>query len=811
MTMLSGYRVLDLAGEEGAPCGKLFADLGAEVIAVEPPRGSASRRAPPYGKYGESLFWAAYGGGKRSVVLDFEDAGDRERFRTLAATADFLLEAYPPGYLDGLGLGYDALRGLQPGLIFVSITPYGQRGPYAGYRGSDLTLWSMGGHTYLCGDPDRPPVRVTAPQTWRHASTEALVGALIALYRREAGGGGQWVDVSAQQCVVWTLQMAPAAAQPEFGGVSLRRVGIYLSNPSGLRNRGAFACKDGFVTAMMVGGPAYGGALNAGVRALSRDGFGTEALRARDWREWDALNPQMDLAQKQAEIDALSGAFSAWFMTKTMEELYEIAIDEGLLLAPVYTARELYRSPQLAARRFWQPVDQGDRCVLRLPGPFIQASGTPLVPARAAPALDEARIDDFRRAGKADSRPGGPANPPSALAGLNVVDFSWVGVGPASAKYLADHGATVIKVETNTKLDPLRLVGPFPGQQPGLNRGHWFQNVNTNKLGITLDLNKPAAREVAVRLVGWADVLVESYTAGTMAIWDLDYEQLRQINPRLIMLSSTQQGQTGPHAAYGGYGNLLVGTSGLKNLAGWPDREPVGPLAAYNDFICHRFAAAAMLAALAARRRTGEGQHLDLSQLEASLQFLAPELLAFDATGEVIIRDGNRAANASPHGVFPCAGDDRWLALACWSDDDWQRLAALIGEPWADSPEYAAFADRKAREQALEEQLGAWTAPQDAYTLMARLQAAGLDAGVAQTCTDLYTDPQLAYRSHFQRLEHPDSGAALFDGFAAQLSETPGALRPAPCLGEHNAQVYREILGYSEDEIADFIASGVIN
>jgi crotonobetainyl-CoA:carnitine CoA-transferase CaiB-like acyl-CoA transferase len=876
MTMLSGYRVLDLTEERGALCGKLFADLGAEVIGVEPPGGNPARRLPPFGKGGESLFWAAYGAGRRSLVLDPERAADRKELRRLAASADVLVESFGPGYLEGLGLGYEALRRDQPELVYVSISAYGQTGPYARFRGSDLTLWSMGGHTYLCGDEDRPPVRVTAPQTWHHAASEAVVGALIALLWRDGlsanrqgqgSGRGQHVDVSAQQCVAWTLQVAQAFPQPAFGGVNKGR---RMGDTSNVRVPYVFRCKDGFIAFTMRGGAIYGRNLNAAVRALDRDGFADTFALGRDWSSWDTALWPKDPATAQLEVNALDRLFSAWFRTKTMEELYDLAIAEGLMLAPAYTARELYRSPQLVAREFWRPVDLEPSSELRFPGPYVKAAAAPLAPPRPAPELGEAkeadltprppslgrkgvpRSDEMRKLGLAAlsvdltprppslrgkgvppsdasgiSRRSGSTGTPdqgtpfprreggrgvrSALSGLKVADFSWVALAPSAARYLANYGATVVRVESRTRPDTLRLAGPFAGMQPGLDRSWWFNDVNAGKLGITLDLNRPGAREVALRLVAWADVLLESFTTGTMAKWGLDYEQLRRINPGLIMLSTTQQGQTGPHARYAGYGNLLLATAGLMNLTGWPDREPVGPFAAYPDFVVHRLAAIAILAALAHLRRTGEGQYLDLSQLEATLQFLAPYSLAFDATGEVATRAGNRDPGAAPHGVFPSAGVDRWIAIACWNDGDWQRLAELIGEPWAADPQYATFSGRKAEEDDLEARLGAWTAPREAHALMARLQAAGIDAGVVQTGADLHADPQLAHRRHYQPLDHPEIGPALYDGFAAQLSETPGALRPAPAMGQHNAQVYREILGYSDDEIADFVANGIIN
>jgi crotonobetainyl-CoA:carnitine CoA-transferase CaiB-like acyl-CoA transferase len=849
MSMLSGYRVLDLADERGALCGRLFADFGAEVIAVEPPDGNPARRVPPLGRNGESLFWTAYAAGKRSLVLDLTTDGGRADFKRLVATADFLVESYAPGYLDGLGLGFGALSRVNPRLILVSITSYGQTGPYAGYAASDLTLWSMGGHAYLCGEPDRPPVRVTAaPQAWLHAGAEALVGALVAHHWRTRSGLGQWVDVSAQECVVWTTPPAIGYPQPGFGGTFVRRNGANRGTPGGVYTRGVYPCKDGFIAIVVVGGPIGARSLRALVRLMDADGYADDNLRTKDWDTWDFSVLARDLEAGRREIAAVEAKFAAWFLTKTMEQLYDFAIHESILLAPVYTPREILRSPQLAARDYWRTVETGASGALRFPGAYIKASTAPLAPPRPAPRLGEAKIQDLTPrppslrgkgvpwSGTSDEpeardaigasevgtpfprREGGRGVRSAPLAGIKVADFAWVGVGPLSSKYLADHGATVIRIESSTRAETLRHSSPFFEGKPGLNRSHFFNNFNTSKLGITLDMTKPGALAVAERLIRWADVVTDSYTPGTMRKWGVGYERVRELNPSAIMLSTTQQGQTGPHAGFGGYGSLLQAVAGFSSMVGWPDRPPVGAYTAYTDFICHHLGGAALLAALEHRRRTGQGQHLDLAQFEGALHFLAPYLLHFQATGEVLARNGNRDLRAVPHGVFPCVGtgptgaDDRWLAMAIWDDAAWSRLAELIGAPWAADARLQTAEGRRAHEDALEDHLAGWTREQDACALLERLQAEQIDAGVVQTVADLYRDPQLMHRGHFVTLEHAEIGPMQVDGLAFHLSATPGHLRNAsPCIGQDNAYVYREILGYSDDEIADFIVEGVIN
>jgi benzylsuccinate CoA-transferase BbsF subunit len=396
--------------------------------------------------------------------------------------------------------------------------------------------------------------------------------------------------------------------------------------------------------------------------------------------------------------------------------------------------------------------------------------------------------------------------------GLKVADFSWVGVGPITTKYLADHGATVVRVESATRPDVLRVIPPFKGGVPGLNRSQFFANYNTSKLGLALNLNTPEGREVAWRLIMWADVVAESFTPGTMKAWGLDYEAIARVRPDIIMISTCQQGQTGPHAHYAGFGQLASALGGYYEVTGWPDREPAGPYGAYTDFICPPFALAALVAALDYRRRTGKGQYLDLSQFECGLQFLGPALLDYAVNGRVATRAGNRDSQACPHGAFPCAGDDRWVAVAVTTDREWQEFCRVLGHPeWATDSRFATFLARRQNEDLLESLVAEATRTRDAYELMAALQAARVPAGVVQRCSDLHRDPQLAHRGHWVTLNHCEMGPTVYDGIPFRLSETPGRLeRPAPCLGEHTEFVLKELLGYTDEEIAGLVIAGAL-
>ena len=393
------------------------------------------------------------------------------------------------------------------------------------------------------------------------------------------------------------------------------------------------------------------------------------------------------------------------------------------------------------------------------------------------------------------------------LADLKVLDFSWVGVGPITTKYLADHGATVVRVESHARLDVVRLGPPWHDAKPGIEQSQFYASYNTSKYGIALDLSRPEARAIARRLAAWADVVVESFTPHVLRGWGLGWDDLRELNPRLVMMSTCLQGQTGPHAEYPGFGQLMAALSGFYEISGWPDRAPAPPYGAYTDFIVPRLAATALLAAIDHQRRTGEGQYLDVSQFEASLHFLAPALLQHALDGTVARRDGNASDHAAPHGAYPCAGDDGWIALSVRGETEWRAFCAVLERPdWPTDPRFATHAARVAAREALDAVVAAATAAWDDHELTTRLQTAGVAAGPVASALDLHADPVLAGWGFFQWLEHPARPPAPYEGHALRLAETPGRLRAAaPALGEHTALVFREVLGLSDAEIARLV------
>ena len=394
--------------------------------------------------------------------------------------------------------------------------------------------------------------------------------------------------------------------------------------------------------------------------------------------------------------------------------------------------------------------------------------------------------------------------------GVKVVDLTWIATGPMVTKYLADHGATVIRIESKRRLDGLRQSPPFKDSVFGINRSSSFACLNTSKYSMTLDLKHPRGKEFFKQMVLWADIVAESFTPGTMEQWGLDYAELKKIKPDIIMLSISLQGQTGPHRLYQGFGMQVAGLVGIQSVTGWPDRLPLNPYGAYPDMISPHLAAAYLIAALDYHRQTGEGQYIDFSQLELTIPFLAPAFLDYTVNKRVAKLRGNREDCAAPHNAFRCKGDDNWVAIAVFTDEEWEAFCKVIGEPaWTKEPKFSTLLARKRNEDELDKLVEQWTINYSSFEVMQMLQTAGVPAGVVQKVSELYNDPQLKYRHFFQELNHPEIGKAPYGGFQSILSKTPGELRPAPCLGEHNRYVCTEILGVSNEEFEELSEQGV--
>jgi len=396
------------------------------------------------------------------------------------------------------------------------------------------------------------------------------------------------------------------------------------------------------------------------------------------------------------------------------------------------------------------------------------------------------------------------------FAGVSVLDFTWGVAGPLTTKYLADYGATVVRVESPSRPCGLRVSPPFKDDVPGVDRAGYFAFYNANKYSLSLDMNHPASLEFAARLVAWADVVAESYSPGTMERWGLGYESLQKIKPDIIMLRSSSQGQDGPHASFSAFGIPLVGLAGFSHFTGWPDGGCLPLPSAYTDLISPRFAAAAVVSALDYRRRTGRGQCLDCSQFEAGVHFLATAMLDYTHNGRQGGRQGNSHPYACPHGVFRCSGEDNWCAIAVFDERQWAALCQVCNPEWREDVRFSRLLDRRRNEKDLKRLIEEWTVVRTAGEVMERLQAVGVPSGAVANARDLREDPQLKHRGYFWTLEHPVLGAFPHAGQAAIMSETPARPRSAaPCLGEHTEFVCTQLLGMTDTEFLELFQAGV--
>jgi crotonobetainyl-CoA:carnitine CoA-transferase CaiB-like acyl-CoA transferase len=543
--VLSHLRVLDLTDGGAAIAGQMLADLGADVVLIEPPDGAASRRLGPFaddepGPDRSLEFWSVHRG-KRSLVVDLAAAVGRERLLELAETADVWFDAWTPAQARADGIEPEALAARNPALVRVSITPFGTAGPKADWAATDLTASAASSAMWLTGDEDRAPLSCSVPQAFLHAGAEAAAAALVALAERNRSGLGQHVDVSAQTSMMAASQSM--VLSHAWNDHQLSRVGGGVK-VNDRRIRFVYACRDGYANLTFLFGRPLGLATKRFFEWMHEEGYASEALRDEDWVGYGGrlVAGQIPATQHEAAMQSI-GRFMA---TKTKQELFAAAFERKLLIVPLSDGADLHRSKQLGEREFWVPLRHADlaRDVV-YPGPFVKLSATPIDYPRPPPRLGEHAVEVWAERGAPTPR-ASDDSPTAPFAGLKVLDFTWVYAGPAVTRVLADYGATVVRLESSTAPDALRAGQPFMDSIPGPERSGNYSNINVGKLNLGLNLRVPEARDVALRLVDWADVVVENYSPKAMKAFGLDYEILRRRKPGIVMLSSCLSGQTGP-------------------------------------------------------------------------------------------------------------------------------------------------------------------------------------------------------------------------------------------------------------------------
>ena len=809
--MLKPYRVLDLTDVRGQLGGMVLADLGADVVRVEPPGGSDARRVGPFAEDGPegpcSLSFAAYNRNKRSIQLDLATDDGQATFLDLVRGSDFVLDSGPPALLDEAGLNHEVLRQANPQLVQVRVTPYGNDGPHADLAAADLSVAAMSGQMSLQGESDRPPVRISVPQAWRHAGAEAAVAALVGHARARTTGEGVFVDVSAQAAMTWTMLQAMTAAAIQ--GFDYERDGS-LAQLGPRKIRMVHPAKDGHVT-----GPVIGQHLTKMAPWMKEAGALDDAWLAREqWEDYDfRLFRGGELV---IEPDELNEKVDAFLAGRTKEAIFARGLELGVTLAPIMSIEELLSFPQLLARDYFQEVRLPNGVSCQAPGAFAKFSNVGLGITRSAPSIGEHTaevLDELASQPRQSADCTTPASSPSTpFEGLKVADFSWVGVGPMTGKCLADHGADVIRIESTTRADALRTAGPYKDNKDGWNRSQFFGEFNTSKRSLTLDLSHERAGEVTQKILEWADVVIESFTPGTVDRLGIGYEAAKAANPGIIFVSTCLAGQTGPLAHMAGYGYHAAALGGFYGLTGWADRAPCGPWNAYTDTIAPRFLTATLLAAIDHYRRTGEGQCIDLSQMEAALHFLAPEILEMQATDRRFTRNGNSSRDAAPQGAYACAGADEWIAIAIENDAEWVALRRLLGDPeWARAKKLDTANGRLEAHDLIDAHLANWTQDQAPKDAMAQLIGAGIPAGRVQRSSDLLKDPQYKHRGFHRYLEHGEMGLIPYSGHQYRVSGySHGPRGPAPLIGGDSFEVLTGSLGLSDEQVADLMANQVI-
>lgn len=809
--MLNPYRVIDLTDHRGEMAGMVLGSLGADVIKIEPPGGCAGRSEGPFIDVGKdperSLQFIAHNRFKRSIMLDLSLLQDREMLFTLIETADFVLDSAPPGLLASHGIDFETLRQYNDQIVQVMISPYGVDGPAADRPASDLTIAAMGGQVALQGCRDREPIRVTAPQVWRHTGVEAAAAALIAHQRMCATGQAQFVDLSAQCAMTWTLQNAMntyAIQQFDFErmGSTLQGV-VHAIQP-------IFACADGYLVAVPNGVTIFG---------LLGHLLGEELVDTT-WLEedWSTIDARRALGEETLFTpDDIRSALEHFFIHHSRQELFELGLALDVVLAPVNSMADVMNFEHLKIRGAFDNVPLPVNGEVKLPGAFANIEVGSSNQHSAAPRLDQ-HAEEIKSEIKEKCRIRQPITPRSQdtdrpFDGLKVLDLTWVIAGPVSVRYLADHGATVIKVESELRPDGIRKLGPFNSLEDiGWNNSHFYGDFNAGKQCIQLNLKHPSALSILKQLIAWADVLVVNWAPGATERVGIGYETCREINPSLIMLSASLMGPGGPASAIGGYGYHAAGMAGFYDVTGWPDLPPDGPWGAYTDIIVPRFIATLLTAAIDHRRRTGEGQYIDAFQFEMALHMLAPELADSQVNGYVTKRQGNRSRFAAPHGVYPCMGADRWCAVAVLNDGQWTALKEVLGNPaWARDRSLDSLEGRLPAQELIDHHLSAWSRRRSAHAAMDELTAAGIPAGAVQSSRDLANDAQYIHRNFHRILHHPEMGTVPYAGTQFRIAGyESGPYASAPMFGEHNHQVLRNIVGISEAEITELIDQSAV-
>ena len=804
---LNNLKVLEFAREVSGPyCGKLFADLGAEVIKVEPPEGDASRS---YGSFPDntahpekSALFLYLNTNKKGVTLDLNKDDGRKRFKELVQWADIIIDNHPPDVLEKNGFGWDHLQRLNPGLIYLSITPYGRTGPRSTVKGDELTVAHGGALANLLParsvDINLPPVKMGGYFAGYHSGLVAALAGLALFIGQQKIGTGRMVDISLEE--VMLALVSPVVATTRYHGTTWSRV------PDRPPAMGRMETSDGYVV--------LGAADDHHFRAL-RELMGKPEWASSD--RWDDRyfrnNHLMDIAPMMDD----------WMRQQKKDDIHHRAAKAKIPIGPFNTAADLMVNEQYKARGYFIEIEHPAAGKYTYPGWPYKMTASPPAIERPAPLLGQHNKEIFesnrelpQKATPARTKPSLSESSRLPLEGVRVLDFSWVWAGPYACRVLAELGAEVIKVEGHIRSDMSRrsVVWPLPDPVPTKvrpNQGLGSITVNLNKKSLTLDLSKPEGVRIARQLVAKSDLVIDNMRPGAMEKLGLGYEELKKVRGDIIVATLSSRGYGGPHTDYLGFATIHQAVGGVAYISGHPESHPTHGTPGDADLMNGITVAYACLAALNHRLNTGEGQFIDFSQCEGVSSLIGETLLGYAMTGRVQERMGNRHPFYCPHNLYKCWGVDRWLALEIHSDREFAILAQIITRPeLAEDPRFVDMASRKQNENELDRIIESWTSLRDRDWMVNEFCKAGLAASPSREGRDVYADPHFRKRNVFLQIEHPEIGQLEIIDTPWKISGLQKPNRHAPLLGEHNDYVLKELLGMSDQEVKDLQEKEII-
>ncbi|MCP5032454.1 MAG: CoA transferase [Actinomycetia bacterium] len=809
---LGGVRVLDLGDRSAALGGRILADLGAEVIMVEPPDGNSIRHLAPFldDEPGvEQSFAHQYlNANKSSVVLDLRTDDDQARFRSLVASADVIIDTATPAQRQRYGLDHDRFRAINRNLIQVSVTPFGLDGEWAGHKANDLVAGAAGGLVWLSGEPQSIPVQGAADPSYTMAGLSTASAVMIALTGqwRQNHPHGTHIDISLQEATVMAAMQTASPTHWTWHQRIPRRPG--LSN--------AIRCADGGHVGLLVRPDRFDAFL-----AWCDDVGIDHSMTSDDW-EWSLLTAPRDNNPVSAAVLALADAVGR-------DKFVAGALRADLVCLPVLGFDDLGETEQYMVNDQFLTVHHPDLDrdlgFVRSPADAM-ADGVELRPApllgQHCSLLDSLELPPTPVPDKTATR-GRPAvpDPSQALAGVRIVDFGWVLAAPIGTRLLASFGAEVIRVESSAKPDSMRnQLGPDGKGDPDL--GGLFNTVNAGKKSLAVDLSTDDGMAVVKDLISTADAVVNNFRPGAMDRMGLGYEVLCLLKPDIVLLNLPGAHRKGPWAVRSSMGNILMAASGFNLMTGFEGERPRGMGVAYPDFTSPHLLASTLLAALHQREETGCGQELHLTQLSGMVSILGAEWMEYVATEVQPPRKANRDPNYCPHGVYPSLvtdngsepplSDDEWVAIAVANDKEWASLCRLMGAPdLIDDPRFIDHQARKNHENAVDDLVRDWTSQVDKWTCADQCQTARIAAAPVEHLADTYgRDPQL--RHHYQIVNQPSAPSVdiPIDRETAQWRGRDHRLIRAPGMGEHNEYVVREVLGYSEEQYIQLLLDGIL-